>query len=104
MNYDNVQDTFFEAFQGKYVRALITDPNEAIVKRATYDSTSITPGRKAVRDFWPSKQLRAAEDSRAYGIKRPSAERQAAEGICSGARRQDADEAVALGFGAGRCC
>ena len=40
MNYDKVEDTFFEAFEGKYVRALITGPNEAIVKRAAYDSTS----------------------------------------------------------------
>ena len=29
MNYDKVEDTFFEAFEGKYVRALITGPNEA---------------------------------------------------------------------------
>ena len=34
MDYDKVEDTFFEAFEGKYVRALITGPNEAIVKRA----------------------------------------------------------------------
>ncbi|MBE6499138.1 MAG: formylmethanofuran--tetrahydromethanopterin N-formyltransferase [Methanobrevibacter thaueri] len=40
MNYDKVEDTFFEAFQGKYVRALITGPTESIVKRAAYDSTS----------------------------------------------------------------
>ena len=40
MNYDKVEDTFFEAFGGKYVRALITGPNESIVKRAAYDSTS----------------------------------------------------------------
>ena len=40
MNYDKVEDTFFEAFEGKYVRALITGPTEAIVKRAAYDSTS----------------------------------------------------------------
>ena len=40
MNYDKVEDTFFEAFQGKYVRALITGPTEKIVKRAAYDSTS----------------------------------------------------------------
>ena len=32
-NYDKVEDTFFEAFEGKYVRALITGPNEKIVKR-----------------------------------------------------------------------
>ena len=40
MIYDKVEDTFFEAFEGKYVRALITGPNEKIVKRAAYDSTS----------------------------------------------------------------
>ena len=40
MNYDRVEDTFFEAFEGKYVRALITGPNENIVTRAAYDSTS----------------------------------------------------------------
>ena len=32
MDYDKVEDTFFEAFQGKYVRALITGPTEKIVK------------------------------------------------------------------------
>ena len=40
MSYDKVDDTFFEAFEGKYVRALITGPTEKIVKRAAYDSTS----------------------------------------------------------------
>ena len=40
MSYEKVQDTFFEAFEGKYVRALITGPNEKIVKSAAYDSTS----------------------------------------------------------------
>jgi formylmethanofuran--tetrahydromethanopterin N-formyltransferase len=40
MNYDKVEDTFFEAFEGKYVRALITGPTERIVRRAAYDSTS----------------------------------------------------------------
>ena len=40
MNYDKVEDTFFEAFEGKYVRALITGPTKDIVKRAAYDSTS----------------------------------------------------------------
>ncbi|MEE1156343.1 MAG: formylmethanofuran--tetrahydromethanopterin formyltransferase, partial [Methanobrevibacter sp.] len=40
MIYDKVEDTFFEAFEGKYVRALITGPSEEIVKRAAYDSTS----------------------------------------------------------------
>ena len=32
MDYDKVEDTFFEAFEGKYVRALITGPNEAIAQ------------------------------------------------------------------------
>ena len=40
MSYEKVQDTFFEAFEGKCVRALITGPNEKTVKRAAYDSTS----------------------------------------------------------------
>lgn len=40
MNYDKVEDTFFEAFEGKYVRVLITGPTEKIVKSAAYDSTS----------------------------------------------------------------
>ena len=40
MIYDKVEDTFFEAFEGKYVRALITGPTKDIVKRAAYDSTS----------------------------------------------------------------
>jgi len=40
MSYEKVKDTFFEAFRGKYVRALITGPTEKIVRRAAYDSTS----------------------------------------------------------------
>lgn len=40
MSYEKVEDTFFEAFEGKYVRALITGPNEKIVRRAAFDSTS----------------------------------------------------------------
>ena len=40
MSYDKVEDTFFEAFEGRYIRALITGPTEKIVKRAAYDSTS----------------------------------------------------------------
>lgn len=40
MNYDKIEDTYFEAFEGKYVRALITGPNMEIVRRAAYDSTS----------------------------------------------------------------
>ena len=30
MSYEKVEDTFFEAFEGKYVRALITGPTENI--------------------------------------------------------------------------
>ncbi len=40
MNYDHVEDTYFEAFEGKYVRALITAPNTEILKKAAYDSTA----------------------------------------------------------------
>ena len=40
MDYTNVEDTFFEAFNGKYVRALITAPNMKILKKAAYDSTA----------------------------------------------------------------
>ena len=40
MSYEKVDDTFFEAFDGIYIRALITGPNEKIVKQAAYDSTS----------------------------------------------------------------
>ena len=40
MSYEKVEDTFFEAFEGKYVRALITGSNEKIVRRAAFDSTS----------------------------------------------------------------
>jgi hypothetical protein len=68
MNYDKVEDTFFEAFQGKYVRALITGPTEKIVKRAAYDSTS-TPsaviGRVegGVEGFFQNEVLPYAPDS-----------------------------------------
>ena len=40
MSYEKVEDTFFEAFEGKYVRALITGQNEKMVRRAAFDSTS----------------------------------------------------------------
>lgn len=40
MSYENVNDTFFEAFKGKFVRTLITGPTKEIVERAAYDSTS----------------------------------------------------------------
>lgn len=38
-----VEDTFFEAFEGKYVRALITADFEETVRKAAFDSTA-TPG------------------------------------------------------------
>jgi formylmethanofuran--tetrahydromethanopterin N-formyltransferase len=41
--YSIIEDTFFEAFEGKYVRALITAEDEETLKQAAYDSTS-TPG------------------------------------------------------------
>ncbi|MDR3063485.1 MAG: formylmethanofuran--tetrahydromethanopterin N-formyltransferase [Methanobrevibacter sp.] len=41
--YDKVQDTFFEAFNGRFIRALITADDEDILAQAAYDSTS-TPG------------------------------------------------------------
>jgi formylmethanofuran--tetrahydromethanopterin N-formyltransferase len=41
--YDIVEDTFFEAFKGIYIRTLITADHENILKQAAYDSTS-TPG------------------------------------------------------------
>lgn len=40
MSYEKVEDTFFEAFEGQYVRALITGPTKELVERAAYDSTS----------------------------------------------------------------
>lgn len=40
MSYEKVEDTFFEAFDGKYVRAIITGPNMEIVRKAAYDSTA----------------------------------------------------------------
>lgn len=38
-----IEDTFYEAFTGYYVRALITADDEKILSRAAYDATS-TPG------------------------------------------------------------
>lgn len=40
MDYTHVEDTYFEAFEGKYVRALITAPNTEILRKAAYDSTA----------------------------------------------------------------
>ena len=40
MSYEKVENTFFEAFEGQYVRALITGPTKELVERAAYDSTS----------------------------------------------------------------
>lgn len=40
INYDKVEDTFFESFDGMYIRALITAEDELTVKQAAYDSTA----------------------------------------------------------------
>jgi formylmethanofuran--tetrahydromethanopterin N-formyltransferase len=40
---DLIEDTFFEAFSGKYIRVLITADDKETLKQAAYDSTS-TPG------------------------------------------------------------
>ncbi len=40
MNYDKIEDTFFESMNGKYIRALITAEDWDTVKAAAYDSTS----------------------------------------------------------------
>ncbi|MDR1721829.1 MAG: formylmethanofuran--tetrahydromethanopterin N-formyltransferase [Methanobrevibacter sp.] len=42
-NYDKVENTFFEAFKGIYVRAIITADDEDILRQAAFDSTA-TPG------------------------------------------------------------
>lgn len=34
MSYEKVENTFFEAFEGQYVRALITGPTKELVERA----------------------------------------------------------------------
>ena len=39
-NYDKVEDTFFESFDGMYIRALITAEDELTVKEAAYDATA----------------------------------------------------------------
>ncbi|WP_297981600.1 formylmethanofuran--tetrahydromethanopterin N-formyltransferase [uncultured Methanobrevibacter sp.] len=39
-NYEKVEDTFFEYFDGMYIRALITAEDELTVKQAAYDSTA----------------------------------------------------------------
>jgi len=41
--YSIIEDTFFEAFEGKYVRALITAEDKETLIQAAFDSTS-TPG------------------------------------------------------------
>ena len=40
VNYEKVEDTFFEYFDGMYIRALITAEDELTVKQAAYDSTA----------------------------------------------------------------
>ncbi|MDR2830662.1 MAG: formylmethanofuran--tetrahydromethanopterin N-formyltransferase [Methanobrevibacter sp.] len=42
-NYNKVENTFFEAFNGIYTRLLITADDKDILKQAAYDSTA-TPG------------------------------------------------------------
>ena len=39
-DYSLVEDTFFESFRGKYIRALITAEDEQTAKEAAYDSTA----------------------------------------------------------------
>ncbi|OWT33525.1 formylmethanofuran--tetrahydromethanopterin formyltransferase [Methanobrevibacter sp. 87.7] len=39
-DYSLVEDTFFESFTGKYIRALITAEDEQTAKEAAYDSTA----------------------------------------------------------------
>lgn len=39
-NYSLVEDTFFESFRGKYIRALITAEDEQTAREAAYDSTA----------------------------------------------------------------
>ncbi|MDR2967470.1 MAG: formylmethanofuran--tetrahydromethanopterin N-formyltransferase [Methanobacteriaceae archaeon] len=41
--YSIIEDTFCEAFKGRYIRALITTDDDKTLKQAAYDSTS-TPG------------------------------------------------------------
>lgn len=40
MDYNKIEDTFFESMNGKYIRALITAEDWDTVKSAAYDSTS----------------------------------------------------------------
>ena len=40
VSYEKVEDTFFEYFDGMYIRALITAEDELTVKQAAYDSTA----------------------------------------------------------------
>ena len=40
VNYEKVEDTFFESFDGMYIRALITAEDELTVKEAAYDATA----------------------------------------------------------------
>ena len=40
VSYEKVEDTFFEYFDGMYIRALITAEDELTVKQAAYDCTA----------------------------------------------------------------
>ena len=91
VNYDKVEDTFFEYFDGMYIRALITAEDELTVKQAAYDCTatpsavigrveagvesfvdgSQTPdGRPgAIVQFWLTDDLKKFEKELSYRIR-----------------------------------
>ena len=77
-NYDKVEDTFFESFDGMYIRALITAEDELTVKEAAYDATveafvdaDKTPdGRPgAIVQFWLTDDLKKFEKELSYRIR-----------------------------------
>ena len=90
-NYDKVEDTFFESFDGMYIRALITAEDELTVKEAAYDATATpsavigrveagveafvdadkTPdGRPgAIVQFWLTDDLKKFEKELSYRIR-----------------------------------
>ena len=89
--YEKVEDTFFEYFDGMYIRALITAEDELTVKQAAYDSTATpsavigrveagvesfmspdkTPdGRPgAIVQFWLTDDLKKFEKELSYRIR-----------------------------------
>ena len=91
VNYDKVEDTFFESFDGMYIRALITAEDELTVKEAAYDATATpsavigrveagveafvdgdkTPdGRPgAIVQFWLTDDLKKFEKELSYRIR-----------------------------------